>query len=175
MPAPATNPLSQGYGAIFAALNGWPAFVALVQPGLQTQVNQQAPDFQPPTNQQAADNPSVALIEGRSGGNPYGTNSKAIQLTATYPLMVRSGSLVIDNINLLETVVYQALINADTVLTGNFPGTLGLPGLIYKWELAPGDFRQRDNRVKRPEWVGMININLTFKFLRSTFLQTTYT
>src|SRR5690242_7485404 len=113
---PSNNPLSLGYSAIFSAINNWPAAggtTGLFKPGLQTQVNMQAANFQPPTNVQAGDRPSAMLMEGRFTGRPYQRNSKAVELFATYPLNIRSGSFLIDKINLLEVVTLQALMNAD--------------------------------------------------------------
>lgn len=101
---------------------------------------------------------------------PYQRNSKAVQIDAAYPLEIRTGSFLVDNVNLLETLLDQAFINAD----GNSPGTLGV-GIINKYAFDPSDLRQRDMQTKRPEWVVAVTIKLTFMILRSEYLSTVYT
>jgi hypothetical protein len=164
-----TNPLSIGYGALTSALNAWPAFTSLVRPGSETQVNMQASGFQPPKSMSTADFPSVELRQGRFFGRPYQRNSKSIEMQSRYPLMIRSGSSVIDRIDLIDTVVIQALMSAD----GSFPGTLGLPLLITKWELTPANHQMRTG--KRPDWMIVLNVDLTMVLTRSVFLTTGYT
>lgn len=169
---PSTNPLSIGYGAIWAALNGWQPFKSLIPPGLGTQQNAQTPGFSPMTSVQAADRPMARLLEGRLTGRPYQRNSKAIEITANYPLQIMTDqSLGIDKMNLLDVVVMQALVSYD----GTNPGTLQNPGVINKWEIQPGEVKTRDPLTKRPGWGTVLNLVLTFTVLRTTFLTTPYT
>jgi hypothetical protein len=169
---PATNPLSVGYAAIWAALNVWKPFTTIVLPGLGTQQNAQGKGFSPATSVQAADRPMARLLEGRLVGKPYQMNSKAIQITVNYPLQLMTDlPLGIDGMNLLDTVVLQAMISYD----GDNPGTLQNPGIIYKWEIQPGDIKTRDPLTKRPGWGTVYNFVLTFVMLRTTFLETVFT
>jgi hypothetical protein len=166
----ATNPISTGYAAIWAALNGWPAF-ALVKSGLGTQQNAQTPGFSPETTAQPGDRPAVRLLEGRSGGRPYQRNSKVVEITIDYPLQILTDVFVVDRVDLLEAIVMQALMNADPA---NAPGTLGTANL-YKWEIKPGDFKQFDPRTKRPGWTLALTVSVTFVISRAEFLSTVYT
>lgn len=173
--AAASNPISAGYGAIWSALSVWPAFAAIVLPGLGTTQNAQQKGFTPQMNAQAADRPAARLLEGRLMGRPYQRNSKAIEITVNYPLeLMTDQSLGVDKINALDIAVYQALMSPDLVVPTN-PGTLGLPSLINKWEFSPGLIKTRDQLTKRPAWNCMLNIVLTLTIDRATFLATTYT
>lgn len=172
---PSNNPISSGYAAIWSALSQWPAFAAIVLPGLGTTQNAQQRGFVPQMNAQAADRPAAQLGEGRIVGRPYQRNSKAIEITVAYPLQLFTDqSLGVDKINLLNIVVIQALMSPDLVATNN-PGTLGIPGLINKWELPPGEIKTRDQLTKRPAWNSVMNIVVTFTIDRATFLSTTFT
>lgn len=170
---PANNPLSVGYGAIWAALGAWPAFgPPLIQPGLGTQQNAQVRGFSPETTANSGDRPAIKLLEGQINGRPYQRNSKTIEFTVSYPIQLLTDEYNVDAANLLEIVTLQALVSYD----GAFPGTLGNPGLINKWTIdKTGDFKQRDPVTKRPGWTLSFYITLTFTIPRADFLATTYT
>lgn len=171
--ATATNPISVAYGAIWTALNAWPAFNGpngLVKPGPSTQLNAQIKGYDITTTAQAADRAAVRLGEGRTSGRPYQRNSKAIEITIDYPLQIMTDSFLVDKADLLEIVCLQALTNAD----GPNPGTLGQP-VINKWEIKPGEFVQRDKVTKRPGWGVGLTVGITLIVNRAEFLATTYT
>jgi len=175
MPTPASNPISTAFAAIWSALSNWPQFTAIVLPGLGTTQNAQQPGFVPQYNAQAADRPAARLGEGRLMGRPYQRNSKAVEMVCGYPLQLFTDqSLGIDKINLLDVVVYQALMSPD-LTTPNFPGTLGIPELVNKWEFSPGEIKTRDQLTKRPAWNSVLNIVVTMTIDRTAFLATTYT
>lgn len=170
MASTATNPISVAYGAIWTALNAWPAFVALVGPGPGTQLNAQVKGYDVTTSAQAADRAAVRLGEGRTTGRPYQRNSKAIEISIDYPLQIMTDSFLVDKADLLEIVCLQALTAAD----GSQPGTLGQP-VINMWVIKPGDFVQRDKITKRPGWGVGLTVGITLVVNRVEFLATTYT
>ena len=180
----ANTPASIGYSAIWAALNAYPAFAnpQTIKPGLQTEINFQIPNMRPPTNSGASDTPSLQLLEGRILGKPYQRNSKAVQIEVGYPVSIRSGFFNIDIINLLQATFMQALMSADTLNNVLYPGTLaGVTGNavdINKWELAPGNFTQRDFQRgvsnPKPAWMVAFNVNLTFVWYRARYVGTSF-
>lgn len=163
MPAPSNNPFSQGYGAIFAALLGWPALTALVAPGNFAAGNLQAPGFRPRTNEQAGDRPMLRLEEKRIQGSPW-FDSRNVLLKCLYPLTLQSGRMGIDRANLVATVAFQALLNA-----GPF---LGLPDLIVKWDWQDAMAIPWDAVTRRPDWTITGGVLMTFGFDRNLFLET---
>lgn len=164
----ASNPSSVGYAAIWNALTSWPAFIEIVLPGPNTQINMQAAGFRPPINAQTGgDRSAVELREGRLLELPYQANSKWTKIVLTYPLQVMSNTCGIDKIGLLNTVILQALKNAGL--------WLGVRTLIQKWEMPPADNRNRDTLTKQSTWITVASITLTMMILNEDFQATKFT
>lgn len=160
------NIYSQGYAAIWNALNAWEAFTAIVRPGPGTQVNMQANGFVPPSNANAGDRPSVRLGQNSVTAKPYDLNSLMIGLDAAYAIEVDSGEFGIDRINLLMNVVLQALTAA-----GN---NLGLAS-IYRWKIGTMSVRAIDQANGRPEWTSVGAVNVTFAVFRTDYVASAFT
>lgn len=163
----AVNPPSIGFAAIWSALNAWSQFTAIVKPGPNTSINEQAQGYSALKNAQGGDRPAFKLGEGRLVGNPFGRNSIAVEIKIAYTLQVLSGQYGPDKIGLLNTVILQALTNAGP--------TLGVPS-IYRWEPWGADIKVGgDPLSKQPQYTAFGSILVTFQMSRQDFLATTFT
>lgn len=126
----AADPFTQAYQAIWLALHNYAPFNALVKLG--NQPDQSDPAFQQPKDTLAVgDTPYVELIQAAWEFVPFGHNSRAIEMTPSFPLITTVATLRVTDANKIKWAACRALHVAG--------GSLGLhsPGCSCKdWTIA---------------------------------------
>jgi hypothetical protein len=127
---PFTDPFTRAYDAVWAALladDGPGGFASLVKPNnrviLSREGNTPIKDAL-----QAADVPEVSLIPTAYRLSPFGSNSRAAELSQSYQLVAATDVLSILPIDRVKWRTFVALFRAGT--------DLGLTGLCRGWAIT---------------------------------------
>lgn len=159
-----TNPFSQGYAAIIAALEAWPALTALVRPSNLR--NLQQPGYQVRSSNQGGDRPQLLVAERRMNARTLTYDSRNTWFQCSYSIEIASGKPSIDTVNLLTILVLQALTMSGP--------NLNVPGLIVKWEPIDATAIQADKSSDRPDWTVVLGISVQLALSKADFLAATF-
>lgn len=163
---PTQNPYSLGYAAIITALEGFTPLMTKVKLG--NVANLQTPGYVDTRNIKtgAGDRVELRLLQKRLGAIPLAGNSLGVFFRCAYPLEIKSGQMGIDTLNVVFTLVVQALTQAKSNLGQS---------IIAKWEIpADAEAQINDATARRPDWSAVATIILTFTMSRADFLAATF-
>lgn len=127
-----TDPITQGYADIIAALKTSTAFLAKVQAG-------NLKDFSDGTlqqllaNVQAGNLNEVVLLQGAFNLSPYGSNSKVADISQTYSLVTTTDTMQVAAINQVKFATLAALYKSN-LEAGTFNGK----PYIRSWNISGG-------------------------------------
>jgi hypothetical protein len=158
-----TDPFTQTYQAIRAALLAWVPLAAIVKPG-------NIPDLSAGTFErfkpevQPGDLPELLLMQGKFQLVPHGRNSMAISANQTFPIVLTFDSLKLPPVNQLKFEVLRAV--------GSAAPDLGLPFIGYFdiTECVDDAFGRPEWTRKTERWVSLLQVNTVMNFPRNQLL-----
>lgn len=128
--AEAVDPFTQAYSAVWAALNAHAGFTSLVRVNDRNDLTGTAPGTRK-GSAQFADFGEVSLIPAGFNGSPFGSNSKAADLSQSFQL-ITSTERITDLVK-LNRIKYQTMIALAKAGID-----LGLTRLCRGWSISGG-------------------------------------
>lgn len=158
-----TDPFTQTYQAIRAALLAWAPLTQIVKPGNMpdlsaTNFERFKPEVQP------GDLPELLLMQGVFQCLPHGRNSMTVSASQTFPVVLTFDSLKLVPVNLLKFEVLRSMADAAP--------DLGLPfiGNFDVTQCGDDAFGKPEWTRKTERWVSLLQINVVMNFDRRQLL-----
>ncbi len=148
-----TDPFSAVYAALWAGLESFADFAALVK--VRNRLRFDVPGVRNPTRETSApaDLPELTLLQGAFRLAPYTTNALACDVAQAYPVVIAIDDLQVVKLNAVKWQAFRALLAAGH--------DLGLP-YVRRWTIEDG----RDDPAARRlsgdarRWAAVLTINV---------------